>query len=94
MSVVDSGDQSEQHKYCTNRFIELANQLKNESIDTTLISGALMTASGIYATYVAAGNNGALQPSGVEKVVGLYRRTLEHHQEVKRRQLEARPTNH
>ena len=53
-----------------------------------------MTASGIYATYVAAGNNGALQPSGVEKVVGLYRRTLEHHQEVKRRQLEARPTNH
>lgn len=80
--------QGEQHKYCTNRFIELANQLKNENIDTTLISGALMTASGIYATYVAAGNQGALEPSGVDKVVDLYRRTLEHHQQVKRAQLQ------
>ncbi|MEJ8569721.1 DUF3144 domain-containing protein [Elongatibacter sediminis] len=79
---------AEQHKYCTNKFIELANQLKGENIDTTLISGALMTASGIYSTYVAAGNDGALEPSGVEKVVTLYRRTLEHHQKVKRSQLE------
>ena len=81
--------QGEQHKYCTNKFIELANQLKNENIDTTLISGALMTASGIYATYVAAGNSGALEPSGVDKVVDLYRRTLEHHQRVKREQSQA-----
>ena len=82
--------QTEQHRYCTNKFIELANELKNENIDTTLISGALMTASGVYATYVAAGNEGALEPSGVDKVVDLYRRTLEHHQQVKRTQLEAR----
>lgn len=81
--------QAEQHRYCTNKFIELANQLKNENIDSTLVSGALMTASGIYATYVAAGNMGALEPSGVDKVVDLYRRTLEHHQQVKRAQLEA-----
>lgn len=80
---------AEQHRYCTNKFIELANQLKDENIDTTLISGALMTASGVYATYVAAGNQGALEPSGVDKVVDLYRRTLEHHQEVKRGQLES-----
>ena len=78
----------ENHRYCTNKFIELANQLKEEDIDVTLISGALMTASGIYATYVAAGNEGALEPSGVDKVVELYRRTLEHHQSVKRSSLE------
>ncbi len=78
---------AEQHRYCTNRFIELANELKNESIDPTLVSGALMTASGVYATYVAAGNDGALEPSGIEKVVDLYRRTLEHHQQAKRSQL-------
>lgn len=77
----------DQHKYCTNKFIELANELKAEGIDTTLVSGALMTASGVYATYVAAGNNGALQATGVDKVVDLYRRTLEHHQEVMRGQL-------
>lgn len=77
---------SEKHMYCTNKFIELANQLKEEDIDINLVNGALMTASGIYATYVAAGNNGALEPSGVEKVVTLYRKTLEHHQKIKKSQ--------
>jgi hypothetical protein len=81
-------NEQEKHRYCTNKFIELANQLKDERIDPTLVSGALMTASGIYATFVAAGNQGALEPSGVDKVVALYRRTLEHHQEVKKGQLE------
>lgn len=81
-------NEQEKHRYCTNKFIELANQLKDEKIDPTLVSGALMTASGIYATFVAAGNQGALEPSGVDKVVALYRRTLEHHQEVKKDQLE------
>ena len=78
----------EKHQYCTNKFIELANQLKDEKIDMRMVSGALMTASGVYATYVAAGNNGALNPSGVDKVVAMYRQTLEHHQKVKRSQLE------
>ena len=77
---------AEKHMHCTNKFIELANQLKEEDIDINLVNGALMTASGIYATYVAAGNNGALEPSGVKKVVGLYRKTLEHHQKIKKSQ--------
>lgn len=77
----------ENHMYCTNRFIELANELKQEGIDIKLVNGALMTASGIYATYIAAGNEGALESSGVDKVVELYRRTLEHHQTVKKNQL-------
>jgi hypothetical protein len=81
---VSDGDR---HQYCTNKFIELANQLRAEQNDPKLVSGAMMTASGVYATYVAAGNNGALNPSGVDKVVALYRRTLEHHQKVKRQQL-------
>ena len=81
-------DELETHRYCTNKFIELANQLKDEKIDPKMVSGALMTASGVYATFVAAGNRGALQPSGVDKVVELYRRTLEHHQEVKKAQLQ------
>ena len=80
-------DHQEQHRYCTNKFIELANQLRHEDIDPKLVSGALMTASGVYATYVAAGNKGALNPSGVDRVVDVYRRTLEHHQEVKKSQL-------
>ena len=77
----------EQHQYCTNKVIELATQLKEEKIDPALISGALMTASCVYATYVAAGNKGALEPGGVDKVVTVYRRTLEHHQVTKKDQL-------
>ncbi len=79
--------EGDQHKYCTNKFIELANQLRHEEIDSTLVSGALMTASAIYATFVAAGNEGALEPSGVDKVVEIYKRTLEHHQDLKRAQI-------
>ena len=78
---------AEKHRHCTNKFIELANQLKDEEIDLKLVSGSLMTASGIYATYVAAGNNGALHPTGVDKVVDMYRRALENHQTVKETQL-------
>lgn len=81
-------DQNEQHKYCTNKFIELANQLKDEKIDPRVVSGALMTASGVYATYIAAGNKGALQPTGVEKVVAMYQRALEQIQESKKSQLQ------
>ena len=81
-------DDQEKHRYCTNKFIELANQLKDEKIDPALVSGALMTASGVYATFVAAGNDGALEQSGVDKVVAVYRRTLEHHQKVKKTQLQ------
>jgi hypothetical protein len=75
------------HQYCTNKFIELANQLKKEDINPAMVSGALMTASGVYATYVAAGNSGALEPGGVDKVVAVYRRTLEHHQKIRKSQL-------
>ncbi len=79
--------EASQHKHCTNKFIELANELRHEEIDSTLVSGALMTASAIYATFVAAGNDGALEPSGVDKVTELYKRTLEHHQELKRAEI-------
>lgn len=82
---------AEKHQYCTNKFIELANQLKAEKIEASMVSAALMTASGVYATYVAAGNKGALNPTGVDKVVDTYRRTLEHHQKAKRSQLEKKP---
>jgi hypothetical protein len=81
-------DDLEKHRYCTNKFIELANELKDEETSPELVSGALMTASGIYATFVAAGNRGALEPSGVDKVVAVYRRTLEHHQAMKKAKLQ------
>ena len=76
------------HDMATHRFVELANEMKSEVLDTNLISAALMASSGIYATYVAAGNHGALEPSGVDKVVDIYRNNLEHIQKRKRADLE------
>ena len=74
----------------SNKFIELANELKDLGHDPQLVSAALMAASGIYATYITAGNTGGLQPSGVDKVVMMYRRNLEHIQERKKEENEAK----
>jgi hypothetical protein len=79
----------ENHDQCTRQFIDLANELKEGGQDPQLISAALMAASGIYATYITAGNTGGLQPSGVDKVVMMYRRNLEHIQERKKAESEA-----
>jgi hypothetical protein len=78
----------EKHQYCTNKFIRLANELREEGIDPSMVSGTLMTASCVYATYTATGNDGALETSGVDKVVQLYRRTMEHHQKSKKAHLQ------
>ena len=80
------GDEAN-HQHCTHKFIDLANELKSEGFDIKLISAALMSASGIYATYTAAGNDGALNPSGVDKVVELYRVNLEHIQSAKKNEV-------
>lgn len=85
-------DQREQHNKATHRFIDLANEMKDEGLPTELVSAALMSASGIYATYVAAGesNDGVLQTSGVNKVAEMYHQTLTHIQDRKRQEIEQR----
>ncbi len=79
----------ESHNQCTHKFIDMANEMKDQGHDPQLVSAALMAASGIYATYITAGNTGGLQPSGVDKVVMMYRRNLEHIQERKKAENEA-----
>ncbi|MFT4517703.1 MAG: hypothetical protein ACI9JM_000080 [Halioglobus sp.] len=75
---------TESHLQCVNRFIALANTMKGEGIDTNIVSGSLMTASGLYASYVAGGNAGGLTDSGVEKVSAVYKRELERIQQIKK----------
>lgn len=71
-----------------NRVITLANEIKDEGKAPEMISAALMSASGLYATYTVTGNTGGLTSSGVDKVVAKYREFLEHIQEVKKREHE------
>lgn len=84
-----SESDSENHVRCMERFIDLANTLKNDGMPTRVISAALMTASGVYATYSVAGNEGGLNASGVDKVAAAYKQNLENIQRAKREQAEA-----
>jgi hypothetical protein len=58
------------------RFIDLANEMKDAGHPIERVSAAMMLASGTYATYVAAGNDGYLKSGGVDKVVAAYRKNL------------------
>lgn len=78
------------HNQATNEFIELANQMVNErGFDRNLVSAALMAASGVYSTFIAAGNQGFLAENGVQKVVNMYKNNLEYIQKRKKEDLEA-----
>jgi hypothetical protein len=79
---------AQKHQQCTEQFISLANSLKEDGYDIKLVSAALMSASGIYATYSVAGNEGGLNPSGVDKLVDVYRKSLENIQAVKKAKAE------
>lgn len=87
-----SESDSEQHLQCMERFIELANGMKNDGVPTRVVSAALMTASGVYATYSVAGNEGGLNASGVDKVAAAYKQNLENIQRAKREQSETAGT--
>lgn len=76
----------EQHRNSVERFIALANTIKDEGVPIDVVSAGLMTASGVYATFMVGGNDGGLTASGVDKVAAKYKQELEHIQEVKKAQ--------
>ncbi|MDP4651993.1 MAG: DUF3144 domain-containing protein [Haliea sp.] len=88
-----SADDAENHQQCMERFVALANTMKDEGMSTRVVSAALMTASGVYATYTVAGNSGGLHPSGVEKVAAAYKENLENIQRLKQAESAAGQSN-
>lgn len=80
----------ENHSKVVGAFIDLANKFKDEGQDPQLISAGLMAASGLYVTFVTAGNNGVLKDSGIDKAVEMYSGNLRYIQEQKRKELEAK----
>jgi len=86
----DKQKQIDAHNKATERFVKLANEMANdEGQDIKMISAALMAASGVYATFMAAGNQGFLAPGGVERVAQVYKNNLGYIQERKKQELEA-----
>jgi len=83
--------QLEAHNQATTAFIELANDLaKQEGQDVKIVSAALMAASGIYATFITAGNEGYLSSGGVDKIASVYKNNLGYIQERKKEELKAK----
>jgi hypothetical protein len=86
----DKQKQIDAHNQATSEFIELANKMVNErGFEQNLVSAALMAASGVYATFIAAGNQGFLADQGVEKVATMYKNNLTYIQKRKKEELES-----
>ena len=77
-----------EYNEATSRFIDLANKMKAEGTAPNVVNAALMSASCVYATYVAAGNVGYLKQGGIDKVTETYRANLSSVQELKKRKVE------
>ncbi len=69
-----TGPQTQQE--AINAFITLANEMKNDGASIQFVSTALMRACAVYATYVVAGNEGALKESGIEKLGEVFAQEL------------------
>lgn len=76
-----TGPQTQQE--AINAFINLANEMKNNGASIQFVSTALMRACAVYATYVVAGNDGALKESGIEKLSEVFAQELNAIQEAK-----------
>jgi len=59
-----------------NRFIGLANEIKDSGVPVHVVSTAMMRAFCVYATYSVAGNTGGLTESGVEKMAEVFKEEL------------------
>ena len=66
------------------RFVKLANEMKDEGIDIRVVSSSLMSASAVFAIYAMVGNEGLLTPAGLDKVTEACRQRLDQIQQAKK----------
>ena len=66
-----------------NAFIGLANEMKDNGATIQFVSTALMRACAVYSTYVIAGNQGALEQTGVKKLSEIFAQELDVIQKAK-----------
>lgn len=72
-----------EYEELVSRFVSLANHMKDEGKAPPTINASLMLASGLYATYLAVGNDGQLDAKGVKEVAEVYRKNLSSVQRLK-----------
>ena len=79
-------DQDQQME-ATNRFITLANEMKDSGVPIHVISWSMLTAGAVYSTFSVAGNTGGLNPSGVDKVGDSFRDCMNQGQDARKAEL-------
>ncbi len=84
MSQDAKREDAKKYQRLVNRFVNLANNMAAEGNAVPEITSAFMTACGIYSTYAAAGNQGGLNDTGVEKMAKLFALRLREVQAMKR----------
>ena len=67
-----------------NRFIDIANEMKDSGVPVHVVSTAMMRAFCVYATFSVAGNTGGLTESGVEKMAEVFKQELADVQEARK----------
>ncbi|HMA98863.1 MAG TPA: hypothetical protein VKO38_05350 [Wenzhouxiangella sp.] len=83
--------QMDAHNQAMSEFIQMANSMVNDKgFDMKLVSAAMMAASGVYATFTAAGNEGFLAEGGVDRVADMYKKNLAYIQKRKKEELESK----
>lgn len=80
--------EQEQLHESMNRFIGLANEIKDSGVPIHVVSTAMMRAFCVYATYSVAGNTGGLTESGVEKMAEVFKEELAGVQTARKAQLD------
>ncbi|MEP4485453.1 MAG: DUF3144 domain-containing protein [Halioglobus sp.] len=72
-----------------NRFIGVANEMKDSGVPIHVVSTAMMRAFCVYATYSVAGNTGGLTESGVEKMAEVFKEELAGVQAARKAEVDA-----
>jgi hypothetical protein len=85
--MAETPNRDEQILAMIDKFIAVANQLKEEGNDIEIVNASLMLASGTFATYLSAGNEGYLKEDGIRKISEGYKHNLTLLQDIKKAQL-------
>ncbi len=81
--AVESNPNETQNE-CTRKFIDLANELKDEGVPVNVVAWSLMTACSMYSIYSVVGNDGGLNPSGIDKLTDAFKDNLTKVQALRR----------
>ena len=86
--MTDERNANEVQDECTRKFIDLANELKDSGVPVNVVAWSLMTACSMYSIYSVVGNDGGINPSGIDKLTDAFKENLTKVQALRRRNQE------